>query len=227
MELWQRSGFESFGAWRRASEVARRAAKRAAKKATVVAGASPLASTTPAPPPPSTDLPLAAITTAAITASIASPIAASIASPITTVSWETVQILDPPSAPNSPFRGNLRLCHEQVQSTPDGSRAHTITLLSPGGTRVHEYVSPAGAARGESEERSAWRRSVRDSRRLAREAAAAAAAATYESRIRGPDWRRTKRCWECAACLQFGKKRKNADGQWKKVPTYCEAPVNR
>ena len=45
MEVWQRKGFESFGAWRRESERARRAAKKEA------AAAAPRASP-PSPPPP-------------------------------------------------------------------------------------------------------------------------------------------------------------------------------
>ena len=194
--LWQRQGFGSFGAWRRATEVARRAAKQAASPA------APTSSAVDAAAPP-------------------------LLAPTTTESllWEPVQLLSPPSAPNSPVQ--LRASagflpggvHEHVQVTPNGSRAHMIKHSSPGGTVcVHEYDSPAGVPQLTREERHGWRRNVSASRRAAnaiKTAALQAASPAVTSEL--------KRCGSCASCFQRGKKRKNADGKWVSYCVPCES----
>ena len=121
MELWRQQGFNSFGDWRRAAEKARRAAKKA--QASTVA--------MPAPASP--------------TRRIEAP----------TALWQPPEVIQPPAVTNSPLKrtddwerhrtgdqlpGDL---HEDVQVTPRGSRAHTITHASPGGTlRAKQHVSP-------------------------------------------------------------------------------------
>ena len=185
MELWQRQGFESFGAWRRATESARRAAKKAASL--------------PAP-------------TASAVNAAASPSWSSRRPPIMTQSllWEPVQPLSPPSAPNSPVQlkpsagllpGGV---HEHVQVTPHGSRVHTMKHTSPGGTmRVEQYVSPAGIPQLSREERCAWRLSVAAARR---EAAAAREEEAGDNSERDV-WRflRRPRCGTCATCLELSR----------------------
>ena len=58
MEMWQKQGFDSFGAWLRAADTARYAAKAAAKKAAAAAAPAPAVVWQPAPalcpplPPP-------------------------------------------------------------------------------------------------------------------------------------------------------------------------------
>ena len=122
MELWHQQGFNSFGDWRRAAEKARRAAKKV--QASTVA--------MPAPSSP--------------TRRIEAP----------TALWQPApEVIQPPAVTNSPLKrtddwerhrtgdllpGDL---HEHVQVTPRGSRAHTITHASPGGTlRAKQHVSP-------------------------------------------------------------------------------------
>ena len=151
MELWEQQGFGSFRDWRLATEKARRAAKTKAP-----AAAAPAAAAAPTSPVRSSAVLL----------------------PVPRASWQPIQTIEPPSAPNSPLQleaglleGNLQ---ERVLMTPRGSWAHTIEHTSPGGTnRCEEYVSPAGA-RQLLEERNAWRRNVVAARREGRAAREAA-----------------------------------------------------
>ena len=197
MELWQRQGFDSFGAWRRATEVARRAARKAATLAAPTVSAVDAApSQTPRRPTASQSL-----------------------------LWEPVQPLSPPSAPNSPvqLRASAGLLpgglHEHVQVTPNGRRVHMIKHTSPGGTaRVHKYVSPAGAPQLTTEERLGWRRDVSASRRAANaiKSAVLQAACPAATQV-------LKRCGTCSACFRRGRKRKNADGKWVSHCVPCES----
>lgn len=171
MEMWQQQGYESFGAWRRASEKARRAAKKAAAMDATTAEAPP--SPRPPPPPPrATWQPPQQI-----------PLPSSPNSP--------VQLKD--SAGLLP--GNL---HERVMVTPHGSREHTLEHTSPGGTtRVEEYASPVGVqltraarcawrlqvAAERREERVAREQCEREERKAARLESAAPAAADVSASI--------------------------------------------
>ena len=183
--MWQRQGFESFGDWRRASERARRA--RAKKTPSACSAAS---STT--------------ISTGLAKAPATPPRA----------SWQPLQLIQMPSAPNSPLQpsgigvmlpGKL---HEHVQVTPHGSRSHTIEHTSPGGTLRHEsYLSPAGAPQLTRAERIQWKLRLAAARR------AATAARAEEVMQAEPDVLRAAsthpRCWECVTCLATKRKERS------------------
>ena len=115
MEQWQRLGFESFGAWRRACEQDRRKQRSATKLAVATRPRVQWQPTTlslvPAAPSSQSPLPL-------------SPPRA------------------PRSDSLSRQTGAL---HEYVQVTPRGRRRHQLEATSPGGTtRADVYFSPAG-----------------------------------------------------------------------------------
>ena len=125
MEQWQRLGFESFGAWRRACEQDRRKQRAATKLAVATRPRVQWQPTTPRVQWQPTTLSLV-------------PAAPSSQSPL------------PPSPPRLPRSDSLSrqtgALHEYVQVTPRGRRRHQLEATSPGGTkRVDEYFSPAGA----------------------------------------------------------------------------------
>ena len=178
MELWQQQGFESFGAWRRETERARRAAKKLACASNAVAPAPAPPPRPPSPPPRATWEPLEAIEPPA---AVNSP-------------WKM-------RADRLP--GTL---HEHVQMTPGGSRQHTFKHTSPGGTtRVQQRASPAGPQQLSSEDRFAWRQQIAAERRkAAAERAAQQEQPQDEERdvfryLRPP----RKRCGACATCLEL------------------------
>ena len=121
MQRWQQLGYDSYGAWRRATEKARQQTRRAALKAPQLHPSwnfSPL----PAPPQPSV-VQHATVQSAAQSDAVQSDAVQSAA------------------APSACLPGRLE---EQVLVTPNGRRLHKFEHTSPGGTsRVDEYVSPA------------------------------------------------------------------------------------
>lgn len=116
VETWERLGYESFGAWRRACEKARRDAKKVAP---------------PAPPavkwhPPQISG-LDEIRSASSTLTAPAP-----------TSFDRHDEADP----GGKLPGRMR---EDVLFTPRGRREHTFKHTSPGGTtRCEQYSSPAG-----------------------------------------------------------------------------------
>ena len=128
MERWQQLGYDSYGAWRRATEKARQQTRRAVLKAPQLHPSwnfSPL----PAPPQPSV------VQSAAQSDAVQSDAVQSAA------------------APSACLPGRLA---EQVLVTPNGRRRHKFEHTSPGGTsRVDEYVSPAD---GQHQQRAHGRR---------------------------------------------------------------------
>ena len=128
MQRWQQLGYDSYGAWRRATEKARQQTRRAVLKAPQLHPSwnfSPL----PAPPQPSV------VQSAAQSDAVQSDAVQSAA------------------APSACLPGRLA---EQVLVTPNGRRRHKFEHTSPGGTsRVEEYVSPAD---GQHQQRAHGRR---------------------------------------------------------------------
>ena len=128
MQRWQQLGYDSYGAWRRATEKARQQTRRAVLKAPQLHPSwnfSPL----PAPPQPSV------VQSAAQSDAVQSDAVQSAA------------------APSACLPGRLA---EQVLVTPNGRRRHKFEHTSPGGTsRVDEYVSPAD---GQHQQRAHGRR---------------------------------------------------------------------
>ena len=116
MQRWQQLGYDSYGAWRRATEKARQQTRRAALKAPQLHPSwnfSPL----PAPPQPS------------------------VVQHATVQSAAQSDAVQSAAAPSACLPGRLE---EQVLVTPNGRRRHKFQHTSPGGTsRVDEYVSPA------------------------------------------------------------------------------------
>ena len=116
MQRWQQLGYDSYGAWRRATEKARQQTRRAALKAPQLHPSwnfSPL----PAPPQPS------------------------VVQHATVQSAAQSDAVQSAAAPFACLPGRLE---EQVLVTPNGRRRHKFQHTSPGGTsRVDEYVSPA------------------------------------------------------------------------------------
>ena len=133
MQRWQQLGYDSYGAWRRATEKARQQTRRAALKAPQLHPSwnfSPL----PAPPQPSV-VQHATVQSAAQSDAVQSDAVQSAA------------------APSACLPGRLA---EQVLVTPNGRRRHKFEHTSPGGTsRVDEYVSPAD---GQHQQRAHGRR---------------------------------------------------------------------
>ena len=133
MQRWQQLGYDSYGAWRRATEKARQQTRRAALKAPQLHPSwnfSPL----PAPPQPSV-VQHATVQSAAQSDAVQSDAVQSAA------------------APSACLPGRLE---EQVLVTPNGRRRHKFQHTSPGGTsRVDEYVSPAD---GQHQQRAHGRR---------------------------------------------------------------------
>ena len=133
MQRWQQLGYDSYGAWRRATEKARQQTRRAALKAPQLHPSwnfSPL----PAPPQPSV-VQHATVQSAAQSDAVQSDAVQSAA------------------APFACLPGRLE---EQVLVTPNGRRRHKFQHTSPGGTsRVDEYVSPAD---GQHQQRAHGRR---------------------------------------------------------------------
>jgi hypothetical protein len=172
MELWQQQGFDSFGDWRRAAEKTRRAAKKAQ------------ASTIASPAPSSTARRVEAVT----------------------ASWHPPELIQPPAVTNSPLKrtdqhragdlvpGDL---HEHVQVTPRGSRAHTMTHASPGGTfRVKQHVSPPGSPNlNRVQKVDTWQQQVAHERRT--RADARADEELYRNkRIATDEWLQSLRRWD-------------------------------
>ena len=128
MQRWQQLGYDSYGAWRRATEKARQQTRRAVLKAPQLHPSwnfSPL----PAPPQPSV------VQSAAQSDAVQSDAVQSAA------------------APSACLPGRLA---EQVLVTPNGRRRHKFEHTSPGGTsRVDEYESPAD---GQHQQRAHGRR---------------------------------------------------------------------
>ena len=133
MQRWQQLGYDSYGAWRRATEKARQQTRRAVLKAPQLHPSwnfSPL----PAPPQPSV-VQHATVQSAAQSDAVRSDAVQSAA------------------APSACLPGRLA---EQVLVTPNGRRRHKFEHTSPGGTsRVDEYVSPAD---GQHQQRAHGRR---------------------------------------------------------------------
>ena len=112
---------------------------------------------------------------------------------------------------NSPLRlkellpGSL---HEHVQVTPRGSRAHTLTHKSPGGTiRIDQRTSPPGSPQPE-QERGAWRLHIAAQRRKASAERAAEAESELEDDVDERDvhrYMRHKRCGACQTCVELSR----------------------
>ena len=131
MERWQQLGYESFGAWRRATEKARRAAKKAAREP---------AETREPPPTRASELPPASVPTAREQRE------PDFQSRQQDRQREMQQI--PWSAPDTSRRQREDLLHEEILATPGGHRAHKLQRTSPGGTaHIAQYTSPPGVER--------------------------------------------------------------------------------
>ena len=161
MEKWQRDGFDSFGAWRRADQKRRDDARRAA----LAAAASPK---TPPPLAMALAMPIAAdardvyvlASCPGITCSghgtahvhqkrvrLASvPVAPVVGQVATPVMPLTVTLTDPEA--QSPPRRQLQKSGElleRVEVTSSGSRVHHLERMTPRGSRLTaEYRSPKG-----------------------------------------------------------------------------------
>ena len=117
-ETWERLGYESFGAWRRACEQARRDAKKAA-----------------APAPPAVKWHPPQISGRDAIRSASSTLTAPAPTPF-----------DDEAGPGGNLPGNVHgRMREDVLFTPRGRREHNFKHTSPGGTtRCEQYSSPAG-----------------------------------------------------------------------------------
>ena len=183
MEQWQRLGFESFGAWRRACEQERREKLAVTKLA---AGSTPIVRWQPSCP----------LVPSALTLLSPSP------------SPQSSPLLSPPQAPPSETLSRLRgTLHEDVQVTPGGRRKHRLEATSPGGTtRADEYFSPAGV-HGQQQQRQPRKECFR---RLAAAKRAAAAERTEAERAeaeRAVSRAERRPLATIAACLEADRKR--------------------
>ena len=172
MEKWQREGFESFGAWRRADQKRRDDAKRAARA---------LPEVRPSPPQPVTmAMPIAAdaqevyVRTGCPWGSTCTlhgrahshrrrvrlakvPLALVVQQLAAPVPPTTVMLTDPDVA--SPPRRQIAATgqvHDMVELTPGGSRVHRLERMTPRGSCVSsQQITPLRKAIGCASSRSA------------------------------------------------------------------------
>lgn len=170
MEKWQRDGYDSFGAWRRADQKRRDDAKKAAradaKKAARADAAAGAATAPPLPLPPQPVVLAIPIPkdvqdvtvrqscpgpTCSAYGTLHShqkrvrvakvPIASVVRQLATPVAATSVTLTDPDVA--SPPRRQLGISYERVEVTPGGSRIHTLERTTPRGSMLTaSYTSP-------------------------------------------------------------------------------------
>ena len=177
MEQWQRLGFESFGAWRRACEQDRRKQRSATKLAVATRPRVQWQPTTlslvPAAPSSQSPLPL---------------------SPPRAPRSETLSRL-------------TETLHEDMQVTPGGRRKHRLEATSPGGTtRADEYFSPPGV-HGQQQQRQHRKECFRRLAAAKRATAAERTEAERAEAERAVSQAEPRPLATIAACLEADRKR--------------------
>lgn len=199
MERWQQLGYESYGAWRRATEKARQQTRRAVQKASQLHSSwnfSPL----PAPPQPRAAPMMEPQTAAAQPPSIRGSVVqhATVHSAAQSAAVQSAAVQSG-AEQSACLPGRLA---EQALVTPNGRRRHKFEHTSPGGTsRVDEYVSPAD---GQHQQRAHGRR-LECLHRLA-------AARRIETRVR------VFGCGTCEACKEYAQSREGCSVLWNSKP---------